>query len=145
MSSLKPKQSLVYDALLLAQPFFELHLRHHQSRRHYSHHQNHAFHNENSSLIYFFSSTRRHALNIKCLSDFTMDRRTDCVHLRAARPCPGKPDGTFPTDRESVVRLLCETSPSLNDIPMLGKTGLSNVNFGNEGLVFTDVLLVDFV
>ena len=58
MNSLKPKQLLVFDALLLEQPFFELHPRHHQSRRHYFHPQNHAFHNENLSLIYFFFSSQ---------------------------------------------------------------------------------------
>ena len=68
MNSLKPKQLLVFDALLLEQPFFELHPRHHQSRRHYFHPQNHAFHSGNSFLIYFFFSSqlRGPELGIKC-------------------------------------------------------------------------------
>lgn len=126
MNSLKPTQLLVFDALLLEQPFFELHPRHHQSRRHYFHPQNHAFHNENSSLICFFSSIQRHAKN-NGFKGLNLNQ-----------------DGTFPMLSTCTVRLLSIPSSSLNDIPMLGKTGLSNVNFGKDGFVLTDVLLVDF-
>ena len=49
---------------------------------------------------------------------------------------------TFPM--LSMVKLLSIPSSSLNDIPILGNTGLSNVNLGNDEPPRTDVLLVDF-
>ena len=128
MNSLKPKQLLVFDALLLEQPFFELHPRHHQSRRHYFHPQNHVFHSENSFLIYFFFSSqlRGPELGIKCHQRAKSHPRRGFPH----EPLYIDVEQTFPM--LSTVKLLSMPSSSLNEIPILGNTGLSNVNLGKD-------------
>lgn len=56
--------------------------------------------------------------------------------------CPWRVKQTFSV--LSTVKQLCGPSSSLNDIPILGNMGLSNVNFGKDEPSLIDVLLVDF-